>query len=177
MAHTYLELSNGASHKFYEVTVDGDSFTVRFGRIGTHGTTKTMRCSSREVAQAEAEHKIATKRQKGYVEVEVPGERRPMGPRDPVRAQEIRERREATVHQATLRDGETRMLEFSSERSSKFWKISVSGASYTVHYGRKGQAGQRLQKDFKTVDEARVAANKKLVDKMAKGYRLVKRKE
>src|SRR5215468_9014761 len=40
---TYLELSEdgGKSHKFYELTLDGTTVTVRFGRIGDNGQTQT----------------------------------------------------------------------------------------------------------------------------------------
>lgn len=34
---TYLELSEDASHKFYEVAVEGTRLTIRYGRIGDNG--------------------------------------------------------------------------------------------------------------------------------------------
>jgi outer membrane protein assembly factor BamB len=65
---TYLELSEdgGGSHKFYEVTVDGATVTVRFGRIGDAGQTKAEAHPTPEKARASAQKKIAEKRKKGY---------------------------------------------------------------------------------------------------------------
>lgn len=65
---TYLELSedDGVAHKFYEVSVDGCELTVRYGRIGTQGQTKTSRLANVEKARAEAQKKLAEKRRKGY---------------------------------------------------------------------------------------------------------------
>jgi outer membrane protein assembly factor BamB len=64
---TYLELSESAgSHKFYELTLDGVSYTVRFGRIGDKGQSKTTTCDSAEIARTESRKKIAEKTKKGY---------------------------------------------------------------------------------------------------------------
>jgi predicted DNA-binding WGR domain protein len=65
---TYLELSEEGegSHKFYEVTVSGSSVTVRFGRIGDQGQSKTTRYKSPAEAAAEAQKAIAGKTRKGY---------------------------------------------------------------------------------------------------------------
>lgn len=73
---TYLELSeeNGASHKFYEVTVDGAQMTVRYGRIGDNGQMKVTTLPSPERARAEADKKLGEKMRKGY-ERAVPGVR------------------------------------------------------------------------------------------------------
>ena len=63
---TYLELSEGTSHKFYEVTVEGAELTIRYGRIGDAGQSSTSKLASPEKARAEADKKIAEKRKKGY---------------------------------------------------------------------------------------------------------------
>ncbi len=74
---TYLELSEdgGSSHKFYETLVDGQTLTIRFGRIGDKGQTQVKEFPSPEKALAEASKKLAEKRKKGYVEA-VMGERK-----------------------------------------------------------------------------------------------------
>lgn len=56
------------SAKFWEVTVDGSSVTVRFGKIGASGQTTVKTLSSTQTAQAEADKLIAAKVKKGYVE-------------------------------------------------------------------------------------------------------------
>src|SRR6185503_14475016 len=74
---TYLELSEdgGASHKFYEVIVDGVELKIRFGRIGDQGQLQTKTFPTTEKALAEAAKKINEKVKKGY-ERAVVGERK-----------------------------------------------------------------------------------------------------
>lgn len=65
----YLELSEGSSHKFYEVTVNGVEVTIRYGRIGTAGQSSNSTYATPEKAQVEATKKINEKLRKGYVRV------------------------------------------------------------------------------------------------------------
>jgi predicted DNA-binding WGR domain protein len=74
MDRTYLEFSDGVSHKFYEVTVEGETLTVRYGRIGDAGQINTRTFETPQKAQAEAQKKLADKRKDGYAEA-VQGER------------------------------------------------------------------------------------------------------
>ncbi|TSA86199.1 WGR domain-containing protein [Deinococcus detaillensis] len=70
MSKTYLELSDevGSEHKFYEVSVEETTLTLRFGRIGTPGQTSTKGFATAEQAEAEAAKKIKEKVRKGYKE-------------------------------------------------------------------------------------------------------------
>src|SRR5437016_6144031 len=63
---TYLELSEGSSHKFYEIVVNGVEVTVRFGRIGDPGQAKVTKFATAEKARVDAEKKISEKLKKGY---------------------------------------------------------------------------------------------------------------
>ncbi|HEV2692565.1 MAG TPA: AAA domain-containing protein [Verrucomicrobiae bacterium] len=63
-----FEFTGGASQKFWEVTVAGNSFTVRFGRIGTAGQSQTKTFADEAKAKAEAGNLIAEKVKKGYLE-------------------------------------------------------------------------------------------------------------
>ncbi len=63
-----FELVEGTSSKFWEVSRDGCSVTVRFGRIGTNGQSKTKDFASEELARRHAEGLIEEKRDKGYHE-------------------------------------------------------------------------------------------------------------
>jgi len=65
-----FEFKDGKSDKFWEITVEGDSFTVRFGRVGTDGQTSTKTYADAAKGEAEANKLIAAKTKKGYVEVE-----------------------------------------------------------------------------------------------------------
>ncbi|WP_088893863.1 DUF1963 domain-containing protein [Leptolyngbya ohadii] len=71
----YLELSDGQSHKFYEVGVNGTAVTIRYGRIGTTGQSSNSTYATPEKAQAEATKKINEKLRKGYVQVSPSGDR------------------------------------------------------------------------------------------------------
>ncbi|MER5884158.1 WGR domain-containing protein [Streptomyces sp. NPDC001941] len=65
---TYLELSEdgGGAHKFYEVTVQGTSVSVRYGRIGADGQLQQSSFPTPEKARAAAAKKIGEKVRKGY---------------------------------------------------------------------------------------------------------------
>lgn len=64
-----FELVEGSSKKFWEIAIDGDAHTVRYGRIGASGTEKTKRFASVAAARADAEKLVREKLGKGYVEV------------------------------------------------------------------------------------------------------------
>ncbi|WP_431044992.1 WGR domain-containing protein [Streptomyces sp. P1-3] len=65
---TYLELSQegGGAHKFYEVTVDGLTVSVRYGRIGAAGQVQTSTFPTAERARAAADKKVSEKVRRGY---------------------------------------------------------------------------------------------------------------
>lgn len=63
-----LELSDGSSHKFWEVEVAGATMTVTSGKIGTDGQAKPNTFSSAAEATEEAEKLVAETTKKGYAE-------------------------------------------------------------------------------------------------------------
>jgi predicted DNA-binding WGR domain protein len=63
-----FEFIGGGSQKFWEISIAGKSFAVRFGRIGTAGQSQTKSFADEEKAKREAEKLIAEKVKKGYVE-------------------------------------------------------------------------------------------------------------
>lgn len=64
----YFELVDEKSSKFWEVDVAGTEVTVRYGRIGTNGTSKPKQFASEDAAAAHADKLIEQKTGKGYVE-------------------------------------------------------------------------------------------------------------
>jgi uncharacterized protein (TIGR02996 family) len=66
-----FEFKDGKSNKFWEIQVEGDSHTVRYGKIGTDGQVQTKTFASEAKAQADADKLIASKTKKGYEEVAV----------------------------------------------------------------------------------------------------------
>jgi predicted DNA-binding WGR domain protein len=65
-AERYFEFVGGASKKFWAVRVQGSSLTVRFGRIGTGGQTKTKALSSADEASRAADRLVREKTNEGY---------------------------------------------------------------------------------------------------------------
>jgi predicted DNA-binding WGR domain protein len=64
----YFEFIGGGSRKFWEITLAGNAYTVRFGRIGTDGQSKTKQFGDAKAAARDAERLIAEKVGKGYME-------------------------------------------------------------------------------------------------------------
>jgi predicted DNA-binding WGR domain protein len=63
-----FEFIGGSSEKFWEISLEGNSFTVRFGRVGTAGQSQTKSFADEVKAARAAESLIAEKLKKGYVE-------------------------------------------------------------------------------------------------------------
>ncbi len=68
-----FELEDDDSSKFWEVVVQGELCTVRFGKIGAAGQKKPKKLATPEAAQKEADKLIREKTGKGYVEVALRG--------------------------------------------------------------------------------------------------------
>ncbi len=60
------ELSDGKSNKFWEINLDGDTFTVNYGRIGTSGQSSTKVFATEEKARNEHDKLVKSKEKKGY---------------------------------------------------------------------------------------------------------------
>ena len=63
-----FEFSDAKSHKFWSIAVEGNAFTVTYGKIGTAGQTQTKSFPTPDKAQAEADKLVREKTGKGYVE-------------------------------------------------------------------------------------------------------------
>ncbi len=63
-----FEFVGGSSQKFWEISLSGNSFTVRFGRIGTAGQSQAKTFADYSKAKQEATHLINEKLKKGYIE-------------------------------------------------------------------------------------------------------------
>lgn len=63
-----------------------------------------------------------------------------------------------------------RRFEFKDSRSYKFWEIEVEGLAFTARYGKVGTDGQTQTKSFASADKAAAAAEKKILEKVRKGY-------
>lgn len=63
---SYFELIDGKSAKFWEVSLDDCTVTVRYGRTGTNGQTRTKEFPDASAAQVHVEKLIHEKTGKGY---------------------------------------------------------------------------------------------------------------
>jgi predicted DNA-binding WGR domain protein len=63
-----FELIEGSSSKFWEIDVDDCDVTVRFGRIGTSGQSKTKTFADETAARKEHDKLVKEKTSKGYAE-------------------------------------------------------------------------------------------------------------
>ena len=63
-----LRLTEGSSDKFWCIDVAEDQVTVRYGRSGTAGTTRTKQYESADKALTEAKKQVAAKLRKGYTD-------------------------------------------------------------------------------------------------------------
>ncbi|HEY1099105.1 MAG TPA: WGR domain-containing protein [Myxococcota bacterium] len=64
-----FEFVEGSSSKFWSPGVEGSTFTVVYGRIGTAGQRKEKEFDDEAAAQKEYDKKVAEKLREGYVEV------------------------------------------------------------------------------------------------------------
>jgi predicted DNA-binding WGR domain protein/outer membrane protein assembly factor BamB len=71
---TYLEFSDPDvnSHKFYEVAVEQETVTIRYGRIHTAGRSQVTRYDTPDQARSAADRKIRDQQRKGYQIVSAP---------------------------------------------------------------------------------------------------------
>lgn len=69
MPARHFHCSDGGSHKFWSVEVDGAMQTVRWGRIGTAGQELAKDYASPAEADAATARLITAKLRKGYAEV------------------------------------------------------------------------------------------------------------
>lgn len=63
-----FELVEGTSAKFWEISVNDNEVTVRYGRIGANGQTQTKNFADAAAAQRHADKLIGEKTEKGYAE-------------------------------------------------------------------------------------------------------------
>lgn len=66
MSEESLKFSEGSSDKFWKIRLEGNSYTVNFGRVGTSGQTQTKSFSNEDEAKKNYDKLVAEKLKKGY---------------------------------------------------------------------------------------------------------------
>jgi predicted DNA-binding WGR domain protein len=189
------EFSEGSSNKFWEIELDGTSFTTTYGRIGTEGQTSLKEFDSEEAAAREYEKLVAEKVKKGYAlagsapaAVTVAGKKTPVfddeGDEDdeptsrgrpmnlPSNPAEVAKPAKPAAASGSSKSGDAgaRYFELVDGKSSKFWEIALDGASFTTRYGRIGTDGQQSLKEYGSDEQARREYEKLVAEKTKKGY-------
>jgi predicted DNA-binding WGR domain protein len=181
------EFSEGSSNKFWEITLDGSSFTTTYGRIGTDGQTSLKEWDSDEKAKKEYDKLVAEKVKKGYTLVG--GKANGKAAAKPAAAagkkngkavfddegdededEKPKKKTAAAAKTATKKTKGARYFEFVEGSSSKFWEIELDGASFTTRYGKIGTDGQTSLKEWDDDAKAKKEYDKLVAEKTKKGY-------
>lgn len=188
------EFSEGSSNKFWEITLDGTSFTTTYGKIGTDGQTSLKEWDSEEKAKKEYDKLIAEKVKKGYKLVGGNGAAKAAakpaaaapakkngkavfedeGDDDEEEAKPKKKaaaaKPAAAAKSSKSNGGGARYFEFVEGSSSKFWEIELDGTSFTTRYGKIGTDGQTSLKEWDSEAKAQKEYDKLVTEKVKKGY-------
>jgi uncharacterized protein (TIGR02996 family) len=91
--------SDAKSHKFWNIELQGKSFTVTYGRQGTQGQSKTKEFADEARAQKEHDKLVKEKLAKGYVET-TPAAARPSSQREALEAALVENPDDLATHMA-----------------------------------------------------------------------------
>ncbi len=175
------EFSEGGSSKFWEISLDGASFTTRYGKIGTEGQTTLKEFDADAQARKEHDKLVAEKTKKGYELVGKTGG----GAKTAAKAAPAAPAKAAPAKAAPAKaapapaakpvakaksKGGARRFEFVEGSSAKFWEVQLEGSSYTARYGKIGTDGQVTLKEFDSPDKAQNEYDKIVAEKTKKGY-------
>jgi uncharacterized protein (TIGR02996 family) len=171
------EFSEGTSNKFWEIKLDGKSFTTTYGKIGTDGQTTIKTFKSEAEAKKEADKITAEKVKKGYQLAGGGGGGRSAADHDDDDDADDADDKPATKPaKASTAGGASgakpgeRYFEFVEGTSSKFWAISMDSAAVKTRYGKIGTDGQATLKEFDNKAAAFKEFDKLVAEKTKKGY-------
>lgn len=194
------EFSEGSSNKFWEIALEGTSFTTTYGRIGTDGQMSMKEFDSEEKAKKEYDKLIAEKVKKGYRLVDGNGSGNGAAAAKPAKSssknvfddegdeeEEAPKKKPAAKAEAkpAAKGGNgkaansgasksnepgARYFEFVEGTSSKFWEIVLDGSSFTTRYGKIGTDGQQSMKEYDSPAQAKKEYDKLVAEKTKKGY-------
>lgn len=71
-----FEFKDGSSNKFWEISLAGETYSVRYGRIGADGQSSSKAFSSPALALAAHDKLVAEKVKSGYVEIKAKAPKR-----------------------------------------------------------------------------------------------------
>jgi predicted DNA-binding WGR domain protein len=165
------EFNEGSSNKFWEIKLNGSSFTTTYGKIGTPGQTTLKQWKDAAEAKKEYDKLVHEKTKKGY---ELVGDGDEGDDEDEVPTSKPAPKAKAAPAPAAAKPAATkagaRYFEFSEGTSNKFWEISMSGNDVKTRYGKIGTPGQQTLKEFGDSGAAKKEYDKLVHEKTKKGY-------
>ena len=169
------EFKEGSSNKFWEITLDGSSFTTKYGRIGSDGQETIKEWDDDDKAKTEYDKIVAKKVKEGYKLVGGGGGGGGSAKKAAVFEDEGDDDEEEKPKAKAKAsggggNGGHRHFEFVEGSSKKFWEIWMDGTSFCTKYGRIGTDGQETIKEFDSVDKAKKEHDKLVAEKVKKGY-------
>jgi uncharacterized protein (TIGR02996 family) len=153
--------ADGKSNKFWNIEVEGRRFTVQFGKVGTAGQKQVKEFADEATAVQTHDKLVAEKLAKGYQETTA------AAPAPPPRQAAATP---ATPAPAPAAAGSERTFVCGTEKSLKFWNITLQGKRCTVRFGKVGTAGQTQTKEFKDEARAKKGHDKLVAEKLGKDY-------
>jgi predicted DNA-binding WGR domain protein len=175
------EFKEGSSNKFWEISLDGTSFSTKYGKIGTDGQETIKEWDDEDKAKKEYDKLIAEKTKKGYKLVSGGGSaaaaaapakaaKKPVFDDEGDDEEEEAPKAKPAAKSAGGGGNGHRHFEFVEGSSKKFWEIWLEGSSFTTKYGRLGTDGQETMKEFDSADKAKKEYDKLVAEKTKKGY-------
>jgi len=168
------EFKEGSSNKFWEITLDGSSFTTKYGRIGSDGQETIKEWDDDDKAKTEYDKIVAKKVKEGYKLVGGGGgggaSKKAAVFEDEGDDDEEEKPKAKAKASGGGGNGGHRHFEFVEGSSKKFWEIWMDGNSFCTKYGRIGTDGQETVKEFDTLDKAKKEYEKIVAEKVKKGY-------
>jgi predicted DNA-binding WGR domain protein len=162
---TYLECDSASGGKFWEITIDGASYTTRWGKLGANGSSKTKDFADEAACQKDAAKQIAAKKKKDYVEAASDAKQEESEPESEASASESE-----SSEDEKQESGDVTYLECDSASGGKFWECTVSGNTVTTRWGKVGTNGQTKSKTLANAAAAQKDATKQIAAKQKKGY-------
>jgi predicted DNA-binding WGR domain protein len=168
------EFKEGSSNKFWEITLEGSSFSTKYGRIGSDGQETVKDWDDEDKAKIEYDKIIAKKTKEGYKLIGGGGGASAKKAAAVFEDEGDDEEEEAPKPKAKAASGGggggKRHFEFVEGSSKKFWEIWMDGTSFCTKYGRLGTDGQETVKEFDSADKAKKEYEKIVAEKVKKGY-------
>jgi predicted DNA-binding WGR domain protein len=169
------EFSEGSSNKFWEIKLDGSSFTTTYGKIGTPGQTTLKQWKDSAEAKKEYDKVVHEKTKKGYALVgdgddSDDDDEAATPPAKPAAKKAAAAAPAAKPAAAPAKASGARHFEFSEGSSNKFWEITLAGNDVKTRYGKIGTDGQQTLKEFGDAAAAKKEYDKLIHEKTKKGY-------